>query len=65
MVMRPRHTLATAAILAVVTVGSWAALSADRSRRRKRWRPVLRSLDWKWAQLESRPNSHHRLCMSP
>jgi hypothetical protein len=29
MVMRPRHTLAAAAILTAVTLGSWAALSTD------------------------------------
>jgi hypothetical protein len=29
MVVRPRHALAAAAILAAVTLGSWAALSSD------------------------------------
>jgi hypothetical protein len=29
MVLRPRHPLAAAALLAAVTVGSWAALSTD------------------------------------
>jgi hypothetical protein len=32
MVMRPRHTLAAAGILAAVTLGSWAALSTDSRR---------------------------------